>query len=153
MGAVQLWRIVGIVTNQPRRWVRLMESGERPTDRCYSIETLDPPNPYMMQVQITVRELHAIATAAGLAPAPWSDIERGQTPRYCGGDHCSHLWNLPCDWPSHNRQKDWPPPVLCAHDGGTYSTTAGTFCSKCHLLIPPPKAPTITCAPSQEKGT
>jgi hypothetical protein len=69
------WRISGIVTNRPDRWVRVMESGDPPTDRAVSIEVGSPPNPYMNQVVLTLGELHAIAVAAGLAPLPLTKPE------------------------------------------------------------------------------
>jgi hypothetical protein len=44
----------------------------------------------------------ARAIADALHAACHRDLwQSPEPPRYCGGDHCSHLWNLPCDDPRH----------------------------------------------------
>ena len=73
-GGAVIWTVVRNVTNQPERWVRLMESADPPTSRRFSIEVVERPSPYMTQVVITAEELHAIALAAGFDPAPWADL-------------------------------------------------------------------------------
>jgi len=58
---------------------------------------------------------------------------------YCGGDHCSQLWNLPCDDPGHRR----PDRSLCPRcEGPTigFIDRCGSMlwaCSRCHIAFAP----------------
>jgi hypothetical protein len=80
---------------------------------------------------------------AGIAATP--ELESRRVMIYVLAEIAVSLKRLAdCKAEATDRPRQFPP---CAHDGGTYSTTAGMFCSKCHQLIPPPMAPTITCAP------
>jgi len=59
--------------------------------------------------------------------------------RYCAGDHCSQLWNLPCDDPAHRR----PDRSLCPRcEGPTvgFVDRCGSMlwaCSRCHIAFAP----------------
>jgi hypothetical protein len=103
-----------------------------------------PSNAHASTVLRAVAELHCRA------------LNAYNVPRYCGGDHCSQLWNLPCDDPVHRRPDPPPRPGACYHPIGAiyFNPAVGFFqCHRCGAVADPSRVEAMRAAMSQEKGT
>jgi hypothetical protein len=94
---------------------------------------------------------HASTTLRSVAELHCRALNAYNVMRLCGGDHCSQLWNLPCDDPAHRRA---PPitmrPAACEHPyRAVYFNPFNNViqCHRCGEVIAPvlvigPTAPT-----------